>query len=47
MAELSVRYRITGQVTETSCSDENILINESRSGRRRKITVTDLKKMRL
>ena len=47
MAELSVRYRITGQVTETSCSDENIIIKETREGARVRITVTALKQMRL
>lgn len=47
MTDLFLRYRITGQVTETSESDENIIIEESFIEKRRKITVTALKQMRL
>ena len=47
MTDLFLRYRITGQVTETSSSNENILIEEEYIGKRRKITVTALRQMRL
>ncbi len=47
MTDLFLRYRITGQVTETSSSDENILIEETCIGKRKKITVTALRQMRL
>ena len=47
MTDLILRYRITGQVTETSSSDDNILIEEEYIGKRRKITVTALRQMRL
>ena len=47
MTDLFLRYRITGQVTETSSSDDNILIEEIYTEKRRKITVTALRQMRL
>ena len=47
MTDLLLRYRISGQVTETSSSDDNILIEETHIGKRKKITVTALRQMRL
>ena len=45
--DLLLRYRIRGVVTETSSSDENVLVEETRTGGRRTIRVTALKEMRL
>ena len=47
MTDLIVRYRITGEVTEVSGSDENLQIEDTVSGNRRTVTVTALKQMRL
>ncbi len=47
MTDLFLRYRIRGEVTETSSSDDNILIEETHIGKRKKITVTALRQMRL
>ncbi|MBR5046831.1 MAG: alpha-galactosidase, partial [Eubacterium sp.] len=45
--DLLLRYRIRGVVTETSSSDENILVEETRTGSRRTIRVRALKELRL
>ena len=47
MNDLLVSYRITGQVTEVSGSNEDLLIEDTVSGGRRTVTVTALRQMRL
>ena len=47
MSDLLVSYRITGQVTEISESNGDLLIEDRVSGGRRTVTVTALKQMRL
>ena len=47
MSDLIIRYRIRGVATETSVSDENILIEERHKDGRHTVTVTALKNMRL
>ncbi|MBQ4409124.1 MAG: hypothetical protein II831_00210, partial [Firmicutes bacterium] len=47
MNDLQISYRITGQVTEISESDEDLLIEDVVSGNRRTVTVTARRQMRL
>ncbi len=47
MSDLQISYRITGQVTEVSGSDQNLLIEDTVAGNRRTVTVTALRQMRL
>ena len=47
MTDLFLRYKTGGHVAETSSSDDNIRIEETQTGKRRKITVTALRQMRL
>ncbi|MBP5750609.1 MAG: alpha-galactosidase, partial [Firmicutes bacterium] len=47
MNDLFVSYRITGEVTEISESDENLTIEETVSGNRRTVTVTAHRQLRL
>ena len=47
MNDLQISYRITGQVTEVSESDEDLLIEDAVSGNRRTVTVTARRQMRL
>ena len=47
MNDLLVSYRITGQVTEISESDDDLLIEDTVSGGRRTVAVTARRQMRL
>ena len=47
MSDLIIRYRITGVATETSVSDENIIVDEKHENGRHTVTVIALKRLRL